>query len=176
MFNARKPFGEVHGTGVAGARFYQDGQYYDVDYRYVFSDPGIDAPRGQARKSMEEAEAEMRRREEARSRGQVVTESTGNQAATAPVAPVAPASPAPVVPPVPQPPPADTGDQPLTKEQQLMQLNVPRLQEMQLKVLKQQNDEQPDEKRKQEKELRADVIKGPGAKERLIEWLVKATA
>ncbi len=165
MFNARRPFGEVHGTGVAGARYYQDGQYYDVDYKYVFSDPGADPPRGSQRRSMEQANAEMLRREAAREQGLVITEDTGTQPAR---------EPAPAAPPLPEAGPQTEGAT-LTKEQQLMQLNVPRLQEMQLKLLKQQNDAEPEGKRKQEKELRAEIIKGPGAKEKLIDFLVKNT-
>lgn len=164
MFNARKPYGTVSGTGVAGAVYMQDGQYYDVSYRYLFSNPGVDAPKGETRRSMEQAEAEFQARLKARERGEVFDEP-----------PRAERKSAPAVPPVP-PLPQGEGEGELSKEQQLMQLNVPRLQELQLAALKALNEEQPEAQRKNDKELRAEVIKGPGAKERLVKWLAENTA
>lgn len=163
MFNPRRPHGEVGGTGVAGARYYQDHQYYDVDGNYLFSDPGHEAPAGEARKSMEQAENEMQERIKARERGELVDQ--GPKRAT-------PAIPARPVPPIPSQPPAGTE---LTPEQQLMQLNVPRLQELQLDALKALNEDEPADKRKSEKELKGQLIRGAGAKEKLVKWLLDHT-
>jgi hypothetical protein len=164
MFNPRKPHGEVGGTGVAGARYYQDHQYYDVDHRYLFSDPGHDAPPGETRMSMEQAEAKMQERIKARERGELVDETPRKTVATPqrPIPPIPPQAP-------------QTGEPELTPEQQLMQLNVPRLQELQLETLKAMNAEQPEDQRKSEKDLRAQVIKGAGAKEKLVKWLAENT-
>lgn len=161
MFNSRRSYGEVSGTGVAGARFYQEGQYYDVDGRYLFSDPGREAPAGETRKSMEQAEAEVQNRIKARERGELVDN-----------APAPTAQPQRPIPPVPQAPAADTD---LTPEQQLMQLNVPKLQEMQLETLKAENAELPEANRKTEKELKGQLIRGAGAKEKLVKWLLDHT-
>lgn len=163
MFNARRPHGEVSGTGVAGARFYQDGQYYDVDGRYVFSDPGVEAPRGETRKSMEQAEAEVQERIRRRERGELVDEPPKKATAQQPQRPV---------PPIPPQAPANTE---LTPEQQLMQLNVPKLQELQFEALKAMNAEQPEDKRKSEKDLRGQLIRGAGAKNQLVKWLLDNT-
>jgi hypothetical protein len=159
MFNRKRPHGEVHGTGVAGAMFYQDGHYYDVDHEYVFSDPGMSAPRGVAEvKTMEQAQREVEERQAAIARGEKVP-------AKKPAAePGAARS-------VPQVPQAPSGE--LTLQQRLMQLNVPKLQEMQYEALKQLNEDQPEDKRKPEKALRSEIIKGPGAKDKLVTWLVE---
>lgn len=163
MFNARRPFGEVSGTGVAGARFYQDGQYYDVDKRYLFSDPGVPAPAGEERKSMEQAEAEVQDRIKRRERGEAVDEPKRKAPAAQPQRPAPPI-----------PPQAPQGAQ-LTPEQQLMQLNVPKLQEMQLAVLKAENEELPEDKRKTDKQLKEQLIRGAGAKNMLVKWLLERT-
>lgn len=161
MFNARRPFGNVSGTGVAGARFYQEGQYYDVDKRYLFSDPGVPAPAGEERKSMEQAEAEVQERIKRRERGELVEEAPRKAAAQ-------PQRPVPPIPP--QPPQGE-----LTPEQQLMQLNVPKLQEMQLAALKAENAELPEDKRKTDKQLKEQLIRGAGAKNLLVKWLLENT-
>lgn len=162
MFNPKQPHGEVSGTGVAGARIYQAGQYYDVDHRYVFSDPGVAAPPGEERKSMEEAEAEYQDRIRRRERGEKVDEPK-RKAAAEPQRPI---------PPIPQQPPAGTE---LTPEQQLMQLNVPQLQQLQLETLKALNAALPEAERKDEKELKAKLIRGAGAKNQLVKWLLENT-
>jgi len=166
MLNQRRPIGEVSGTGVAGARYYQDGQYYDVDGRYLFSDPGVPAPTGFTRKSMEQAEAEMQARIKARERGELVDESVAQPQPQPQPQPQRP------IPPVPQQPPQGTE---LTPEQQLMQLNVPRLQELQLDALKAENAELPENERKSEKDLKAQLIRGAGAKDKLVKWLLENT-
>ena len=165
MFNSRRPHGEVSGTGVAGARFYQDGQYYDVDYRYVFSDPGVAAPPGCERKSMEQAEAEFQDRIKRRERGELVDETPKK------AAPQQPQRPIPPIPP--QQPQSETTE--LTAEQQLMQLNVPRLQEMQLAALKAENEELAEDKRKSDSDLKKQLIRGAGAKNLLVKWLLENT-
>ncbi len=156
MFNKKRPYGTVHGTGVAGAMYTQDGHYYDVDHNYVFSNPGMSPPRGVDKaKTMEQAERENQERQQAIARGEVIPEVR---------------KPRPETPEVPRVPEGQ-----LTLQQQLMQLNVPKLQELQYKTLKAINDAKPEEQRVQEKQLRGQVIKGPGAKERLVAWLVENT-
>jgi hypothetical protein len=155
MFNKKRPHGEVHGTGVAGARWIQDGNAYDVDHNYVWSNPGYDAPKGCERKTMEQAEREFQERAAAVARGEKLPERKRE-------------TPAASTPQVPQTPEGE-----LTLQQQLMQLNVPKLQEMQFSALKQLNEDKPENERKPEKALRNEIIKGPGAKERLVNWLVE---
>lgn len=157
MFNKKRPYGTVHGTGVAGAMFMQEGHYYDVDHNYVFSNPGLPPPRGvEKAKTLEQAERDFQARQEAIARGEVIPEVRKAPPEGTPPVPVAP-----------------TGQ--LTLQQQLMQLNVPKLQELQYKALKEANDAKPEEQRVQEKSLRSQVIKGPGAKERLVAWIVENT-
>jgi hypothetical protein len=157
MLNKRRDFGEIHGTGVAGARYMQDGHAYNVDYEYVWSNPGVrEPPRGVAQiKTMEQAEREFQERAAAIARGERPPE-TQRPAETRPV---------PEVPQVPQ------GE--LTLQQQLMQLNVPKLQDMQFETLKRLNEDQPEDKREAEKALRNKIIKGPGAKDKLVAWLIE---
>jgi hypothetical protein len=156
MFNKKRPYGTIHGQGVAGAVYMQDGHAYDVDYVYCWSNPGMSAPRGVEKvKTLEQAEREHQERQAAIARGEAVPE---RKAAAAPTPPV---------------PPERTGE--LTQQQELMQLNVPKLQDLQYKALKAINDEQPEEKRVTEKKLREQIIKGPGAKDRLVAWLIENT-
>lgn len=163
MLNKREPIGEVSGTGVAGARQYQNGQYYDVDGNYLFSDPGRAAPEGEERKSMEQAEAAMQDRIKRRERGELVDDSPKRATPAAPQRPI---------PPKPQQPEPGTD---LTPEQQLMQLNVPALQTLQLETLKAAQADLPKDQQKDDKALKAEMIKGAGAKEKLVKWLVENT-
>lgn len=156
MFNKKRPYGTVHGNGVAGACFMQDGHYYDVDHNYVFSNPGLSPPRGvEKAKTLEVAEREFQERKAAVERGEVIPEARKVKPSTPEV---------PVVP-----------EGQLTLQQQLMQLNVPKLQELQYKALKATNEAKPEEQQVQEKSLRSQVIKGPGAKDKLVAWLVENT-
>jgi hypothetical protein len=157
MFNKKRPYGTVHGTGVAGAVYTQDGHAYDVDHNYCWSNPGLPPPKGVDKAvTLEVAERNFQDRAAAIARGETVPV----------VRPPVPATPAaPVVP-----------EGQLTLQQQLMQLNVPRLQDLQFKALKELNEHKPEELRVQDKQLRGQIIKGPGAKERLVAWLVENTA
>lgn len=156
MFNKKRPYGTIHGTGVAGAMYTQDGHAYDVDYNYCWSNPGLPPPRGVEKAvTLEVAERNFQDRQAAIARGEAVPEVR---------------KPAPKVPEAPK---GQEGQ--LTQEQELMQLNVPRLQDLQFKALKQINADQPEEKQVTEKQLRGQVIKGPGAKEKLVKWLVENT-
>lgn len=56
--NRTQPHGEIMGTGVGGARWYQNGHSFRGDGSYCWSNPGVDPPFGVKRRSMEEADAE----------------------------------------------------------------------------------------------------------------------
>lgn len=56
MLDKNRPFGEVHGDGVAGAKWFQDGHYYSVDGRYLFSQPGVNPPPSGEMRTLEEAQ------------------------------------------------------------------------------------------------------------------------
>jgi hypothetical protein len=157
MFDKAKPHGEVSGTGVAGARFYQDGNYYDATHKYVFSNPGATPPAGKQARTMEQAEASYQQRLKAQEQGQPVSEEEKAPAKD-------PAAPPPL------PPENNGGDTPLTREQRLAQMNVPKLQELQIATLQALNPEAD------LGELKKQMIKGPGAKDKLVEWLAKNTS
>lgn len=151
-FNPLKPHGQVHGAGVAGACYYQDGSYFDVAGRYLFSDPDRAAPMGCVRKMLEQAQAEHEGRE-----------------STAPPAPPVPAA-------------KETQDtspslpEGATREQKLNQFNAAQLMRMMQFALKVTNDALPEAERKDEKTLKDLVIKGQGAKPKLVKWLLENTS
>lgn len=156
MFNKKRPYGTIHGTGVAGAIYTQDGHAYDVDYNYCWSNPGLPPPRDVEKAvTMEVAERMFQERQAAIARGETVPEVR---------------KPAPKVPDVPSVPSGQ-----LTQEQELMQLNVPKLQDLQFKALKALNADKPEDNQVTEKKLRDQIIKGPGAKDKLVAWLIEWT-
>jgi len=163
MFNMKLPHGLVH-PPVAGACHYQDGHYYDADRRYVFSNPGLAPPPGvKTARTMEQALEDFEARERAQQKPQE----------SAPAAPAAPAETAtPAAPPVVETPAAPTQapETGLTREQKLMQLPFPKLQELQLAALRAMH---PD---KEVAVLKKDLIKGAGGKAKIIAWLLENTA
>jgi hypothetical protein len=147
MFDRNRQHGTVSGPGVAGASFYQDGHYYDVAARYLFSDPNRAAPPGvKAVRTLEEAEALFQ---------------TG-QIADAVVAASAPSVGTPAAS---TEPPAGG----LTREQELNQLGYPQLANLHLNALKMLH---PD---KDESELKKQLIRGAGSKAKTIAWLLENT-
>lgn len=65
MLDRRRDYGAVMGDGVGGAKWYQDGHYFDGCGNYLFSNPGIAAPPGEVLRTMAEAEAAFLSREAA---------------------------------------------------------------------------------------------------------------
>lgn len=160
MFNPKLPHGTVS-PPVAGAVFYQGGHHYAPNHQYVFSNPGLAPPPGiKAAVTMDEA---IQRFEEAERRklASPVAEAATAAATTQPSS--APQPPAP-----PENPPGDSGA--LTREQQLMQLGVPKLQDLQLQALRALKPGVEDAV------LKKELLKGPGVKPRLIAWLLENTA
>lgn len=144
MLDKKQPFGHVQGEGCAGAQFYQLGHYYDVEGRYLFSNPGSAPPPGEKLRSMEQADADYQAR---------ISVPAPQVAMGAPAA----AAPTPALDPV---------DPLLTREQQLNQFAVPKLQQLMLVTLKALH---PDT---DETTLKKQIIGGPGSKAKLIEWLL----
>jgi hypothetical protein len=156
MFKPNEPHGHVQGEGAGGARYYQDGHYYDPHHRYLFSNPGIGPPAGQKLRTMEQAEADYQAR----------------QNVSAPA--VAMGSPARVVEQPPAPPEPPTNPE-LSREQQFMQHPVPKLQQFMLVALQTANQEKPAAEQQDQAHLKKQVIGGPGAKAKLIAWLLENT-
>jgi hypothetical protein len=160
MFKPNEPHGHIQGDGAAGARYYQEGHYYDPHHRYLFSNPGIAAPPGEKLRSMDQAEADYQARQ-------------SRQAASTPAAAMgAPVNHQPE-PSAPPPPPADPT---LTREQQFMQHPVPKLQQFMLVALQTMNQEKPAAEQQDLAQLKKQVIGGPGAKAKLIAWLLANTS
>lgn len=152
MFDKTKPHGHCQGEGAGGAQYYQDGHYYDVEGRYLFSNPGIAPPPGQKLRTMEQAETAYQLRRDATARAEA-------SRPAAPETPVAQSAPTPAAP--------ETGA--LTREQQLNQFGVPKLQQLQLVALQAMH---PD---KELAVLKKELIGGPGAKQKLVKWLLDNT-
>lgn len=160
MFDSSKPYGDVSGA-YFGARFYQNGHYYDAGQKYLFSNPGIAPPPGcKPRVKMDGDGNPVGDPEE-------LPEGTPQPRAPAAAPPPPPPAPAPTPSPTPTPAPTDpnpsaqTPTEPdqsptLTREQQLMQMPVPKLQQLM-------------------KAAGQDPISGPGAKAKLVKWLLDNT-
>lgn len=154
MLDRRRNFGEVIGEGVAGARWYQDGHYFAPDGRYLFSNPGISPPAGVAYRSLEDAEADYQRAQQAQASGVPVTAA---KATPKKVAAPKPPAPGPLVQPQGQAPAAPIQADGLTREQELMQLNYFAL----ANVVKAAGGE---------------PMKGAGSKGKMIAWLLANTS
>lgn len=156
MFKPTEPHGTVQGDGVAGAKFYQDGHYYDPHHRYLFSNPNTAPPPGEKLRSMEQAQAAYEARQNvaqpAVAMGQPAAVSEPESSAPSPI--------------------MDTA---LSREQQLHQHPVPKLQQLQLAILQAMNEKKPPEEQVEPTLLKKQVIGGQGAKAKLIAWLLANT-